>query len=220
MTTLRLATYNLRDLLDDVGAVARVLRLLDADVVCVQEVPRSLRGDLRTVGLAARTGYRTAWSHAGGGGTTVFVGERVRLNSLLHLPLRVPVGQRRRGCAVLDAELDGVAFRAVSVHLGLQVVQRRRHATQLLDVVGAAPRTLLAGDANEPLDGPAVGILLGALRPLGELPPTYPSACPVHAIDLVLGSGVAGARELEVPVHEATLVAASDHRPRLLEIEL
>ena len=39
---LRVATYNIRALRDDGEAVVRVVRSLEADVVCIQEAPRFL----------------------------------------------------------------------------------------------------------------------------------------------------------------------------------
>ena len=39
-SSLRVASYNVRDLKDDVDAAARVVRAIDPDVLCLQEVPR------------------------------------------------------------------------------------------------------------------------------------------------------------------------------------
>jgi len=37
---LRVASYNLRDFKDDAQAAARVVRAINPDVLCLQEVPR------------------------------------------------------------------------------------------------------------------------------------------------------------------------------------
>lgn len=140
MISLRLATYNLRDLLDDVEAVREVLRALEADVVCVQELPRTPIGDDQARRLARATGYRAPWTHRGGGGTSVLVGPRVDVASVRHLPLSVPLGQRRRGCTVLDVRVGGHLVRVLSMHLGLQPVQRRRHAARLLALAREMPQ--------------------------------------------------------------------------------
>ena len=42
MTTLRVATYNTRDFLDDHRLAARIVRAVAPDILCLQEVPRRL----------------------------------------------------------------------------------------------------------------------------------------------------------------------------------
>ena len=63
MGTLRVASWNVRDLLGDPFALRRVLRSLRADVVCLQEAPRRPGGGWRTGRVARDCGLR----HAGGG---------------------------------------------------------------------------------------------------------------------------------------------------------
>ena len=55
-------SWNLRDLQDDRAAVARVIRAVDPDVLCLQEVPRSLTTQLRVPPFADPTGrHTTSW---------------------------------------------------------------------------------------------------------------------------------------------------------------
>lgn len=221
---LRVATYNLRDLLDDVDAAARVLRGLRADVVCVQEVPRHPLGDLRARHLARRVGLWAPLTHAGGGGTTVFVGPRLRVVGVRHVRLPVPLGARRRGFTLLDARLrpGGPGLRVASIHLGLRPDERERHARAVVQALGDAPRVVVAGDANESLDSPAVARLLDVpgVVPLGDGRATFPAGAPQHAIDVVLGRGWESHREVEIDALAGDLVAASDHRPRVVNIDL
>ena len=51
-STIRVATYHLRDFLDDPAAAARVIRAIDPDVLCLQEVPRRLLGTWRVANFA------------------------------------------------------------------------------------------------------------------------------------------------------------------------
>lgn len=224
VSTLRVATYNLRDLLDDVDAAARVLRGLRADVVCVQEVPRHPVGDLRARRLARRAGLWAPTTHVGGGGTTVFVGPRLRVVAVRHVRLPVPLGARRRGFTLLDARVrpGGPGLRVASIHLGLRPDERERHAQAVAEAIGDAPRVVVAGDANESLDSPAVARLLDVpgVVPLGDGRATFPAVAPEHAIDVLLGRGWGSDREVEVEATAADLAAASDHRPRAVDLHL
>ena len=61
--SIRVATYNIRSLRDDAHAVVRVIRALDADIVCIQEAPRFLFWRHRCRQFAAASGL-----HVIGGG--------------------------------------------------------------------------------------------------------------------------------------------------------
>ena len=53
MSTMRVASYNLKDLTLDRAAAARVIRAIDPDVLCLQEVPRRLGASWRVSALAS-----------------------------------------------------------------------------------------------------------------------------------------------------------------------
>ena len=56
MTGMRVASYNLKDFTLDRHAAARVVRAIDPDVLCLQEVPRRLFGAWRVSAFAAECG--------------------------------------------------------------------------------------------------------------------------------------------------------------------
>jgi len=53
---LRVASYNLRDFKEDSDAAVRVVRAINPDVLCLQEVPRHVLSSYRTASFAARCG--------------------------------------------------------------------------------------------------------------------------------------------------------------------
>ena len=65
MPAVRVASYNTRDFLDDHHLAARVVRAVDPDVLCLQEVPRRLFGEL--AGATVRRRVRAALVRAAPG---------------------------------------------------------------------------------------------------------------------------------------------------------
>lgn len=217
MRALRVATYNTHDLTGDRAAAARVVRRLDPDILCLQEVPRRLLSTRRVIAFAADCDLVSSGSHRGGGGTTVFTSPRVRVEVPRHHRLPVPPFQRSRGYAVAHVGVPGRAPLAVaSVHLGLDADQRESHARQILGgLLGGAPGpVVVAGDLNEAEDGAAWRCLAGSLRELSPPGATFPAGRPRHRIDVVFGSSsLRVLPAVAVPLDEADLSAASDHRP-------
>ncbi len=219
---MRVASYNVGDLRGDPEAVARVVRAVDPDVLALQEVPRRLLGGQRVADLAAACGLLWSGGHRGSGGTTLLTSMRVDVGAVAHrrLPVRVP--DRTRGYALARVALPGSAPVVVaSVHLSLDGDERRRHARLVLDGAGdvagepgGSLPVLVAGDLNEPLDGPA-GSLLGEGRVLASpRTPTYPARRPRTLLDVLLAPpGVAVLPHAEVDLDEGDVRVASDHRP-------
>ena len=130
---LRVASYNVRDLKDDVDAAARVVRAIEPDVLCLQEVPRHPFSGHRVADLARRCGLMWAGGHRGSGGTTILTALRVDVRGARHEGLRVRRRQRERGYAVATVALPGRALLdVVSVHLSLDADERARHAGDVL----------------------------------------------------------------------------------------
>jgi endonuclease/exonuclease/phosphatase family metal-dependent hydrolase len=243
--SLRLVSYNLRDLTGDRDAVAHVLRSLRCDVACLQEVPRRWfqRGPVRR--LARECGMRWVSGGRGSGGTAVFVGRRpdVVQVSAFRLPVRGLL-TRTRGAATATVSLDGARLTAVSVHLPLRPDERVSHArmvrerTATLPASGAGPTSLvIAGDLNEPPDGPAWAVLGAGLTDAagasGVRAPTFPSWRPARRIDAVLvgpavrvaavqvpGSTSSGSPGEVVGVTAQDLRSASDHLPIVVDLLL
>lgn len=222
MRPLRVASYNTRDFLDDHHLAARVVRALDPDVLCLQEVPRRLGGAWRTARFARRCGMAWTGTHRGSGGTTVFTSPRVRVVAARHVRLPVRWPDRTRGFAVVRvAAPGGLELTAVSVHLSLRADERVAHTERVLaDLAGAGP-LVLAGDLNEDEHGAAFGLLdvPDRLRVVAPDGPTYPARAPRRRLDVVFASPdlvVAGRPQVALP--DGVWARASDHRPVCVDL--
>ncbi|NHA67066.1 hypothetical protein EPD83_003210 [Phycicoccus sp. CMS6Z-2] len=221
---MRVATYNTRDFLDDHRLAARIVRAVDPDVLCLQEVPRRLGAPLRLRRFAAACGLRRCGPHRGSGGTTVLLSPRVTLVAGSHhrLPVRWP--DRTRGWARARVRLaDGTELTAVSVHLGLKAPERVRHARSVLAALDGTAPLVLAGDLNEGEDGDAFRLLTGAggLRVAGPAGPTYPARAPRRRLDVLLASpDLVPAPTRAVSVPEGVWARASDHRAAWVDLEV
>lgn len=217
-TRLRIATYNTRDFLDERGAAARVVRRIDPDVLCLQEVPRRLLAGRRVRAFAAECGLRWPGSHRGSGGTTIFLSDRVGLEAAWHRRLSVAVLMRTRGYAVARLRPPGRPPLVVaSVHLSLVAGERHAHTRKILDALVAdeqGGRTILAGDLNELDTGSAWRLIGSRMRLVSPRAPTYPARRPRTLLDVIFASP-----DLEVLPHaqidldEDDVRSASDHRP-------
>ena len=151
MGELRLLTYNVRSLRDDVDAVAEVVRACRPDVVAVQEAPRSLRWRSKRAALARRCGLVVATADREGGlllMTSLAV--RVRSTSFALLP-KTPELHQRAVCRA-DVELRGASWRIATVHFSMNDAERERHLPFLwaaLEADSAPGPVVVAGDINE-----------------------------------------------------------------------
>ena len=216
MVSLRVSSYNLRGFRDDRWVAASVVRTLDPDVLCLQEVPRLAVAARQVAAFATECGLDWAGGHRRCGGTTVMTSPRVRVTRVEHhrLPVRWPDGSR--GYAVADLEAPaGPPVRVVSVHLSLREQERMAHLETILAALGPTRRVVLAGDLNEVPGGPVWTRLAQAgLRPVSADEPTYTARHPRWRLD-----GIFAGADLEAEPHRpldlppADLVAATDHRP-------
>ena len=221
---VRVATYNTRDFLDDHRLAARIVRAMDPDVLCLQEVPRRLFGPTRLRRFAAACDLRWSGPHRGSGGTTVLTSRRVELLDAAHhrLPVRWP--DRTRGWSLARVGLPGGGeLTAVSLHLSLRPQERVRHVRAVLGRLDGVAPLVVAGDLNEEEGGPAYALVdvpdrLGVAGPLG---PTYPARRPRRRLDVLFTSPelrVLPVRDVAVP--EAAWARASDHRPAWVDLEV
>ena len=223
--TLRVASYNLRDFKDDTEAAARVVRAVNPDVLCLQEVPRRLLSTHRIASFAWRCGLYWSAGHRGSGGTTVMSSLRVDVTDAQHRPLKVARLQRARGYAVSHVRLPGhqtVTF--VSLHLSLEAGERATHAATVLKALHGQEPLVVAGDLNEGPDGQAWKAIAGRLRVASVDAPTFPAGNPRHRLDVIFASpelpvlprGTRDTLELD----PADLVAATDHLPVWVDLDL
>ncbi len=220
---LRVASYNTRDFLDDARLAAGLVRAVDPDVLCLQEVPRRLLAGWRLRRFARRCGLLTTGRHRGSGGTTILVSRRVRLVEASHhrLPVRWP--DRTRGWARARVALpSGGELTAVSVHLSLRATEREGHVGAVLDAVADVDPLVVAGDLNEE-EGAAWALLAGSgrLRLVAPDGPTYPARSPRRRLDVVFASpSVRVVPGAPPAVPDAVWPLASDHRPVWVDLEV
>ncbi|WP_432523704.1 endonuclease/exonuclease/phosphatase family protein [Kineococcus sp. SYSU DK006] len=229
---LRVASANVRELLDDTRALRALLREVAADVVCLQEVPTHPLAVHRLGDLASDVGLWVAAAGAAGAGTAVLTAARVdvRAAGVRALPVprwraRRPVRRRGTAEAVVRVPLgEGWSTRVLvrSVHLGLDAAERLDHVGRLLPgapVPGpCAPWSdaplVVAGDLNEGPDGEGrqrlATVLADAAEVVGATFPTFPAAAPRRRLDAVLVDRRLSVTAVGTPRHPGA-AAASDH---------
>ncbi|MEU8270742.1 endonuclease/exonuclease/phosphatase family protein [Sphaerisporangium sp. NPDC049002] len=225
---IRVGTYNVRSMYDDNAALARVIRAMAPDVLCVQEAPRLLRWRSRRAELARSSGLRVVAGRRWGGVAVLAApGTRV-IHAEGHL-LRPFMGLERRGVAIAVAECEGARITVASVHLDLVPGARLCHAIEIMDLVeGVAERfaapIVLAGDVNEQAGGAAFGYFARRLADCYPLAPrgdglTFTARAPGRRLDVVFAA--AGLSVLScggVDAAAADLQAATDHLPVVAEL--
>ena len=228
MGTLRVASWNVRDLLGDPFALRRVLRSLRADVVCLQEAPRRPGGGWRTNRLARDAGLR----HAGGGrlsgGTAVLLGRHVGVRSLVaaRLPVQGLIA-RTRGLVlaeltVVSGPATGLALTVASLHLPLEQDLRVRHARLAERALAGRPSPyVVCGDLNEPPGGRAWQQLTAlAADPAPDAGPTFPAGREdVRLAAVLVGAGLRVIGYGNGDVDPADVLAATDHLPVVADLE-
>ena len=228
MPTVRVATWNVRDLLGDPFALRRVLRSLQADVVCLQEAPRRPGGGWRTSRLARDAGLRYAGGGRPSGGTALLLGPHVGVRSLAaaRLPVR-GLFTRTRGLvvaelAVVSGPAAGVALTVACLHLPLEPELRVRHARLAATALARRPGPyVVCADVNEPPGGPAWQVLTSlAADPAPDAAATFPAGREDVRLDAVLvGAGLRVVRHGSGEVERADVLAATDHLPVVADLE-
>ncbi len=228
--SVRLLSWNVRDLSGDPLAVRAVLRDLSPDVVVLQESPRRPAGVLlRTAPLARAAGVRHVVGGRTSGGTAVLVGPRARVRAAREVRLPVPHWyDRRRGSVLAAIGVAGTELAVAGVHLPLHPDQRVRHAELVRDLLTtggpSAVRALVTsgavavvGDFNEPAGAPCWRVfaaLAADRRP--DAGPTFPARSPSRRIDAVLlGDGLELVDYGDGGLDPDLVRRASDHVPVL-----
>jgi len=230
VSSVRVTTYNIHtcvgvDRRYDPGRIATVLREIDADIACLQEVDARRGSD----------GHHDQWAYLGevtGRRVITGMGIRERLGRFGNAILtRFPVltaraidlsvsGYEPRGAIDADLLIDDRVLRVIATHFGLHAVERRLQANRLMAVLGEplaanrrlADAVLLMGDLNEWRGrSGAIRLLDRRLGPSAAAR-TFPSWLPVLALDRIYAEGPAVLRD--VYVYRSPLARlASDHLP-------
>lgn len=224
--TLRVASYNLRGLQDDVEAAAAVVRTIDPDVLLLQEVPRYPGSSYRIADFARRCDLLWSGRTRLVSGTAIMTSLRVIATDSTDRRLPVKRGRGKRSfnprCYTVAQvkRPGGRDATVVSVHLPLFPDERVIHTQLVLTSLAENPRLadgpfVVGGDFNESTDGEAWHLLGERLRLVTPEEPTFPSARPRNFIDAVFASTEIAEdwehRPLELD--PAVLAAATDHRP-------
>ncbi|MDP9417470.1 MAG: endonuclease/exonuclease/phosphatase family protein [Actinomycetota bacterium] len=226
---MRVLTWNVRQLRDDAWAVARALRALDPDVVCLQEAPRLLRWRAKLAQLARNSGLRPACGGRSAGDCALLVHPRVDVVDARDLLLPKTRGLHRRGVALAVVRREAAALAVASVHLGLDESERRRHVEALIEILGSVSAPVVVGaDLNEVPDGPSWQLLGRRLSDCAVVAPdapasTYPARRPRVRIDALFADPRVEVLECGVPPPPAGVPpydVATDHLPVLARLRV
>jgi endonuclease/exonuclease/phosphatase family metal-dependent hydrolase len=223
---LTIATYNIHgavgtDSKFSPERIAAVIQETQADVIALQEVPLGKdQHDSVLEALRRATGFHCAE------GPTCRVGGGRFGNGVLS---RYPIAAARsidltfgafepRGAVDADLDCHGHPLRVVATHLGLNLAERRHQIEVLLERFDTAEMAVvLLGDINEWFVWGHSLRRLKAHFQKAPAPCTFPSMCPVFALDRIWIRP--RQRLVQVKVHASRLARiASDHLPLVAHI--
>ncbi|MEV4923744.1 endonuclease/exonuclease/phosphatase family protein [Streptomyces roseoverticillatus] len=229
---VRVLSYNIRSMRDDVAALARVIRACRPDVVCVQEAPRFFRWRKAAARLARTSGLVYVSGGATASGPMILASLRAHVERTEDVLLPRTPGLHQRGFATAVLRFGRARLGVLSCHLSIKDWERQEQGRLLLDRLAAldVPHAVAAGDLNDRPDGRTFGLLAGALQDGWATKPwgrehTTRLGDPLQRIDAVfategvevLGCGVPmGLRGVE----ERDLRAATDHLPVLAALRV
>lgn len=230
ISSLRVVTYNIHTCIGvdrryDPARVAAVLREIDADIACLQEVGGGWRverhaGQWAYLGEATRcrvilgAGIR---DHSGRFGNAILTRFPVIAARLIDLTV---AGHEPRGAIDAHLLIGDRLLRVFATHFGLHAGERRLQAKRLMAALGApsadnrraAEVVLLMGDLNEWRTRSGTIRALDRRLGQGEAQRTFPSWMPVLPLDRIYADGPAELRD--VAVYRSPLARlASDHLP-------
>ncbi|WP_425455296.1 endonuclease/exonuclease/phosphatase family protein [Allorhizocola rhizosphaerae] len=184
---LRVVTYNVHSLRDDVGALALLMRELEPDIAIIQEAPRRWRWRTRCARLAHSFGLYYAAGGLPALGNLILTTLRVRVESTWHLRYPLTPGRHMRGAAFARCTVPGTdPFVVSGSHLSTHDREREAQATLLLRALDSFHDPVILGaDLNETPDGPAWQMLASGRTDPGSSP-TFPARSPDRRIDALL----------------------------------
>jgi endonuclease/exonuclease/phosphatase family metal-dependent hydrolase len=221
---LRLMSYNVHSLRDDLDALAAVVAAAAPDVLVVQEAPRRFRWRARCGDLAHRLGLLVGGGGLPSLGNLVLTNFRVRVHT--HWCLRYPLtpGRHMRGAVFVRCSVGPARFVVAGSHLSTDAAERPAQAALLRDaLVGIPEPTVLGIDAND-IPGSACWRLLAesglrdAAAGVSERP-TFPVTSPRRRIDGIFVDPDVRLHGYQVFDHPL-LARASDHFPLVTDLGL
>ncbi|MDI5963542.1 endonuclease/exonuclease/phosphatase family protein [Streptomyces sp. SL13] len=230
--TVRLLSYNVRSMRDDVPALTRVIRACAPDVVCVQEAPRFFRWRKYAARLARESGLVVVTGGATASGPLILADLRARVLHTEDVLLPRTRGLHQRGFATAVLGFGDARLGVISAHLSMSAAERYEQSGLLLRHLAllGAPHTVVGGDFNDNPGGRAFDRLAAALQDGWETAPwggrfTSRPGDPAQRIDAVFaGEGVevlgCGVPAGLAGVTPADLRAATDHLPVLAALRV
>ncbi|MBH1936218.1 endonuclease/exonuclease/phosphatase family protein [Streptomyces sp. AV19] len=225
---VRVLSYNVRSLRDDVGALARVVRACAPDVVCVQEAPRFFRWRKSVARFARAAGLVYVTGGATASGPMILSSLRPHVESAEDVLLPRTPGLHQRGLATAVLRFGRAARLAVvSCHLSIRDEERYAQGHLVLSRLASmgVPHGVVAGDLNDRPDGRTFGLLADALQDGWAVKPwgrehTTRLGDPLQRIDAVFATRGVEVLGCGVPmglagVEESDLRAGTDHLPVL-----
>jgi endonuclease/exonuclease/phosphatase family metal-dependent hydrolase len=240
---MRVVSWNVHGMIGadrrhDPERIARVIEELRPDVAGLQEVgapalPASFPDPAALLGsLCGRwSAFGRTMAHRRGGPESSYgnaVLSRWPIQAIRSYDLSVQ-GREPRGCVRADVELDGAVVHFFAAHLGLDWLERRRQAAQLLSAdilrdTALAHPLVLVGDFNSLSNRSAVPRWLRrqlvdcAVAARNEAP-TFPCRFPLFRLDHCYVDAAFRVTAVEVD-RSALARRASDHLPLVVELEL
>ena len=224
MTRLRVLTYNVLQGGRRGQPLTDVVRMVAPDVLVVTEAPkRPLRWRRDCRRMATRFALRYAGGGRDAGSNLLLVRRGIEVRSVTARVLPQPRFAPRRGVVAAQLRVEGRLVGVVGCHLSLDRAGRAREVEAVLEEAARLRGPLVvAGDLNEPPDGPS----WARLRSAGLVDhgsgawPTFPADRPRSRIDAVLVRDAGVLHHGDPGVAEDLLAAASDHRPVLAVLDL
>jgi len=223
MARLRVLVWNVHGFRAGPHRVAAAAAELSPDLILVNEVRFRwrLRRFARVMGMEVHHGLSVSGSIP----NAVLARPPWRIVEGWSAPLSPTAGLNRRGVVAARVGRGGSRLTAASVHLGVSDGERVDHVREVTDMLAGAPRPLLVGgDLNESPDAPAVKWIadryFDAFARAGEGPgETFPARRPRARIDYLFATDDVQVERTFVG-DSPEIVAASDHRPLIADLEL
>jgi endonuclease/exonuclease/phosphatase family metal-dependent hydrolase len=219
VSELRVLTWNVRSLRDDIDAIAEVVRDCAPDVMAVQEAPRFARWRSKRAELARRCGLLVATADRPGG-LVVLTTLRCQVTATSFTLLPKTPKRHQRAVTTATVSLDGASWCLASTHSSTDPTERQRHLPALLAALPTSDVPLvLAGDVNEGPVGPVFRQLAARFQDCFVVAgsgdgATSPAIDPVRRIDAIFADPAVTVVSCEA-VGSAGVQRASDHRPVL-----
>jgi endonuclease/exonuclease/phosphatase family metal-dependent hydrolase len=230
--TVRVLSYNVRSMRDDVPALLRVVRACAPDVVCVQEAPRFVRWRKHAARLARGSGLVYVTGGATASGPMVLAGLRARVLHTEDVLLPRTPGLHQRGFATAVFGFGAARLGVVSAHLSMNAAERYEQSGLLLERLALldAPHRVVGGDFNDNPGGRAFDRLAAGLQdgwavaPWGGRYSSRPGDPPQRLDAVFAGKGVevlgCGVPDGLPGVCPRDLRTATDHLPVLAALRV